>query len=257
VYSANIHAASSPPGPGGDAFRQPPARGENLRDDSQAAEATAGRGVTRILIAATNQIVRAGLEALVREQPSLRLTGSVVGTATLARQVEDLQPDVLLLEADVHDDETVLAGLGLDATHLPAIVLLTDVPHSARLTNEILRAGVRAMLPRETTAAEIVAAIEAAAAGLFVLHQETVDAVLRDEPQERAHVATLLQPLSPREVEVLGMLAEGLGNKTIAWRLGISEHTVKFHVGSIFNKLNATSRTEAVTLGIRQGLIMI
>jgi two-component system, NarL family, response regulator YdfI len=68
---------------------------------------------------------------------------------------------------------------------------------------------------------------------------------------------TPAQPLTPREVEVLHMLAEGLGNKTIARRLGISEHTVKFHVGSIFAKLNASSRTEAVTLGVRQGLVML
>jgi DNA-binding CsgD family transcriptional regulator len=65
------------------------------------------------------------------------------------------------------------------------------------------------------------------------------------------------QPLTPREIEVLGMLAEGLGNKTIARRLGISEHTVKFHVGSILARLDASSRTEAVTLGARRGLIMI
>ncbi|MDX6694091.1 MAG: hypothetical protein QOF02_1694 [Blastocatellia bacterium] len=254
MYSTSIHAAAPA---GDDAFKPPPAHAD-LPDESQPIVARHEGSVTRILVAATNQIVRAGLEALVKEQPSLRLTGSVVGTATLARQVEDLQPDVLLLEADVHDDEAALAGLGLDAEHLPAVVLLTDIPHNSRLTNELLRAGVRAILPRETTASEIVAAIEAAVAGLFVLHQETIDAVLRDEPPtERALASTLLQPLSPREVEVLGMMAEGLGNKTIAWRLGISEHTVKFHVGSIFNKLNAASRTEAVTLGIRQGLIMI
>jgi DNA-binding CsgD family transcriptional regulator len=65
------------------------------------------------------------------------------------------------------------------------------------------------------------------------------------------------QQLTPREIEVLGMLAEGLGNKTIARRLGISEHTVKFHVGSILAKLDASSRTEAVTLGARRGLIML
>ncbi|PYU14357.1 MAG: helix-turn-helix transcriptional regulator [Acidobacteria bacterium] len=64
-------------------------------------------------------------------------------------------------------------------------------------------------------------------------------------------------PLSSREVEVLGMLAEGLGNKQIAWRLGISEHTVKFHLSSIFTKLDVSSRTEAVALGVRLGLIML
>ncbi|HEX8920130.1 MAG TPA: response regulator transcription factor, partial [Pyrinomonadaceae bacterium] len=61
----------------------------------------------------------------------------------------------------------------------------------------------------------------------------------------------------PREIEVLSMMAEGVGNKTIAYRLNISEHTVKFHVGSIFGKLGASSRTEAVMLGIRRGLIML
>jgi DNA-binding NarL/FixJ family response regulator len=65
------------------------------------------------------------------------------------------------------------------------------------------------------------------------------------------------QTLSPREIQVLSMLAEGVGNKTIAWKLGISEHTVKFHVASIMTKLNAGSRTEAVTQGIRRGLILI
>jgi DNA-binding NarL/FixJ family response regulator len=65
------------------------------------------------------------------------------------------------------------------------------------------------------------------------------------------------QPLTPREIGVLRMLGEGLGNKTIASRLGISEHTVKFHVGSIFVKLGAASRTEAVARGVRQGLILL
>jgi DNA-binding NarL/FixJ family response regulator len=65
------------------------------------------------------------------------------------------------------------------------------------------------------------------------------------------------EALTPRELEVFAMLAEGVGNKTIAWKLGISEHTVKFHVASIMSKLHATSRTEAVAIGIRRGLIML
>jgi len=63
--------------------------------------------------------------------------------------------------------------------------------------------------------------------------------------------------LTSREIEVLGMLAEGLANKNIAWRLGISEHTVKFHITSIFTKLNASSRAEAVAIGMRRGLILL
>jgi DNA-binding NarL/FixJ family response regulator len=90
------------------------------------------------------------------------------------------------------------------------------------------------------------------------MHPDIVNSLLLDLPSAPRMLPTFPnQALTPREIEVLGMLAEGLGNKTIARRLGISEHTVKFHVGSIFTKLNASSRTEAVTLGARQGLIML
>jgi DNA-binding CsgD family transcriptional regulator len=76
---------------------------------------------------------------------------------------------------------------------------------------------------------------------------------LRQSAGERVEA----ESLSAREMEVLGMVAEGHGNKTIAYRLGISEHTAKFHVGSILRKLDAASRTEAVTTGVRLGLIAV
>ena len=70
-------------------------------------------------------------------------------------------------------------------------------------------------------------------------------------------IATEVPVLTPRELEVLRMLAEGEANKTIAWKLGISEHTAKFHVASILTKLDAGSRAEAVAIGIRKGMIML
>jgi two-component system, NarL family, response regulator YdfI len=73
----------------------------------------------------------------------------------------------------------------------------------------------------------------------------------------RVSSTPLGQQLSPRETEILNMLASGLGNKEIAWRLKISQHTVKFHVTSIFNKLNVSSRAEAVAVGVRLGLIIL
>jgi len=114
------------------------------------------------------------------------------------------------------------------------------------------------VLPRQAAPEEIVGAVEAAAAGLIALHPAAAESIWSLLPAPvRTTVAPAGQALTPREIEVLGMMAEGLGNKTIARRLGISEHTVKFHVGSILTKLNASSRTEAVTLGARQGLIML
>jgi DNA-binding NarL/FixJ family response regulator len=176
---------------------------------------------------------------------------------TLAQQVEDLQPDVVLLELEPQDDHPASFLSTLDTElHAPAIVVLVDELSGAWVT-EVLRSQVRGVLPSEATADEIVAAVEATAAGLIVLHPDAVNGLLSIAPSTPRMPGAAQQALTPREIEVLGMLAEGLGNKTIARRLGISEHTVKFHVGSIFSKLNASSRTEAVTLGARQGLIML
>ena len=123
---------------------------------------------------------------------------------------------------------------------------------------DALRSGVRAILPREATSEEIVAAIQASAAGLVVLHPDALGSVLfPTSSREQPELDSSDQILTPREIEVLRMIAEGLGNKEIASKLAISDHTVKFHISSIFAKLDASSRTEAVTIGIREGLIMV
>ena len=164
------------------------------------------------------------------------------------------------MELEIQDDEPVsekLVLLNAVATSVPAIVVLAEDLQVD--WTEALRLGIRAVLPRSATAEEILHTVMTAAAGLVVLHQDIVDALLSVLPSIGRAVDDVapIQALTSREIEVLGMLAEGLGNKAIARRLGISEHTVKFHVSSIFTKLNASSRTEAVTLGARQGLIML
>ena len=98
-------------------------------------------------------------------------------------------------------------------------------------------ASLRGVLPRDAGTGEILAAIEAVAAGLVALHPEALDALRRRGPARAA--SDPAQPLTARELEVLGMLAEGLGNKAIAARLAISSHTAKFHVAAIMGKLGA------------------
>jgi len=170
----------------------------------------------------------------------------------LERLVERLSPDVVVIEA--HGDEP-LSGLlpEGDLRDWPPVVLLVARP-DATWTNAALRAGVRAVVPREGT--DLAAAISAVAAGYIVLHPDAAESPV---PAVNGALAprTSRHSLTPREIEVLRMMAEGLANKAIAARLQISEHTVKFHVGSIFAKLHAGSRTEAVTLGARQGLVML
>lgn len=214
--------------------------------------------MTSVLVVAHSPVVRAGLEALLGASGTLEVVGSSSDDATPAQQIESLQPDVLLIELEADADETLATLLASNQEeHSPVVVALVEDPEGSQ-SPDALRAGVRAILSREATPEEIVSAIEAATAGLVVLHPEALGALLSSPPSNHApSPSTGAESLTPREMEVLGMIAEGLGNKTIAWRLGISDHTVKFHVSSIFTKLNASSRTEAVTLGIRQGIIML
>lgn len=172
-------------------------------------------------MAALSEVVRAGLESLVSSAADLELSN-------------DATADVLLVDsAEIEDAEPG-----------PPVVLLTDHPNPP--------AGVAAVLPGSATRAQILAAIQAVAAGLLVQHPDLVSPT----PQRDVR-AVSVQPLTEREIQVLGMLSQGLANKNIAWKLGISEHTVKFHVSSIFAKLNVSSRTEAVALGARLGLVLL
>lgn len=208
-----------------------------------------------MLVAAARASARARLESVVAASRALRLV-SGPPDAPLARQVQALRPDVVLVDLDGGRLDTVLAGLPEPAT--AALVVLADAPRRMRADLAVERGLVRAVLPRDATSGEILAALDAVAAGLVVLHPEVLADALDVARGPRARgAADPAQALTAREVEVLGMLAEGLGNKTIASRLGISTHTAKFHVASILAKLGAGSRTEAVTIGMRRGLVVI
>lgn len=212
-----------------------------------------------VMVYTANLIMRAGLESIIRTNPTIEVVGNASGSATLMQGIEELQPDVVLLEWISSDDTAMLENELAFVTepNAPAVVLLAD-NFDKDWATDALNKGVRVLIPRSATAHEITASVVAAAAGLLVLHPDFAEDLFpRTASATRTLPSSPMQALTPREIEVLGMLALGLGNKTIAKRLGISEHTVKFHISSIFQKLNASSRTEAVTLGARLGLIML
>jgi two-component system, NarL family, response regulator YdfI len=150
------------------------------------------------------------------------------------------QADVVLIEGGTASSTATKTFDDAQA----ALVLLSD-DDELLSTLRPFRTGI-ALLPAAATADQIIAATEAAAAGLLVLHADHAGALT---------LAPAEDPLTPREREVLHMLAAGLGNKEIAVRLGISDHTAKFHVSQILAKLAAASRAEAVSIGMRRGLV--
>jgi DNA-binding NarL/FixJ family response regulator len=209
-----------------------------------------GGGHIGVLLASASAVRRAGLEAMVKSAPSLKLIGSIQGTQTAGVRALEFQADVVLADLEKPSSLPIQSPLSVRA------VVLVDNPEPGWAAHA-LRSGVKAILRRDAGAKDIIPAIIAAYAGFVFLDPDCA----RDLAQQvRAPIppsGAASEHLTPRELEVLGMLAEGLGNREIAGRLGVSDHTVKFHISSILDKLDAATRTEAVTLGLRLGLILL
>ena len=217
-----------------------------------------GGGAIRVLVASASAVRRAGSETIIKTTPPLKLVSSAHGISALSAQAREFQPDIILADLERPDPNFIALVSSIWQAHAaPIFVLLIDAPDSG-WTSRALRAGVKAILPRDALSEEIFSAIQAVHAGFVILDPEVTQELARHVHLESAdHVPAAFDELTTREIEVLRMMADGLGNKQIASRLGISDHTIKFHISSILDKLGASSRTEAVTLGIRMGLILL
>jgi DNA-binding NarL/FixJ family response regulator len=212
--------------------------------------------VIRVFIVAASPLIRGGLQSMLADS-RFEIVGSAADLDSISGQLVDVEPDVVLVEAGAEAQEELWNALEeAEVAQEYAVVVLSEQPKTAWFS-KALRAGVRAVLPSEVSAEQLRAALEAAAAGLVVVHPSEVSAVLPAPAALSSPIRELPEPLTPREREVLQMISAGLGNKEIAGRLSISDHTVKFHVASILGKLGASTRTEAVSIGIRHGLVLL
>jgi two-component system, NarL family, response regulator YdfI len=197
------------------------------------------------------------LEGVVRANSQFRLVGAVLGMSAVTMRTRALRPDVVLF--DLPDPQSAFPALAADLEQAgAAVVVLVEEPDTNWAAHAV-RSGVRALLPRDASPADIHSAIEVAHRGMLLLDPELAQGLLASTVRVHSseNAPAMMEDLTPREVEVLRMMAEGLGNKEIAARLSISDHTVKFHISSILAKLGASTRTEAVTTGIRMGLVLL
>jgi DNA-binding NarL/FixJ family response regulator len=208
----------------------------------------------RVMVVATSGVVRAGLSAVVTTNQLMTVVGSASDLDVLAREIGRLQPDVILVDLGGNPQQSVWEKLLLLNEQQDPLGLILIVEELDSIDLEAaLRSGIRGILPNSSTESEIIAAVKAVACGLVVLHPDAIELLYRREKV----LENPVQTLTPREIEVLVLLGSGLGNKQIAKSLHISEHTVKFHLSSIFQKLGVSTRTEAVAVGVRLGLIML
>ena len=209
----------------------------------------------RVVIIAADALTRTGLAAILSNLPDLQIVGQLQPTDDLETLLAVFQPDVLLWDwgwqpVEQLDQVAELVQPDHDGTNVPLVVLLAD----AEPARAIWSAGVRAIMLRSAPPPTLHASLVAAAQGLVILDPQVAGQM---SAASSTPYLALSEPLTAREREVLQLLAQGLPNKSIARQLQISEHTVKFHVNSLLSKLGAQSRTEAVVMASRAGLIML
>jgi DNA-binding NarL/FixJ family response regulator len=210
----------------------------------------------RVLVWAKSAIARAGLEAIVQADARFAIARPKRESSDLLALVRACAPDVVLLDGADSGPVRLPAEL-LQEFDGPAAVVLVENPTRGELLR-LLQDGPKTLLLRDARPSEITAALLAAKEGLVVMSPELLETLWPSSSDIAAYDELPPgEPLTSRESEVLALLADGAANKEIAARLRISEHTVKFHVSSILNKLGAATRTEAVTRGYREGLIVI
>jgi two-component system nitrate/nitrite response regulator NarL len=217
-----------------------------------------------VLVVGDDPLARSGLAALLAGEPELAIIGQASSTE-VSPAAEDEgsdalpgSPRVALWDLGLYP-HTALDRLPAAAESGPPILALIA---DEDLAAEVYAAGARGLLFRDAGPGRLAAALRAVAQGLVVL-DSALAALLAppteedEDPADRAPDGEPFEPLTPREVEVLQHLAQGLSNKQIAARLAISEHTAKFHVAAILSKLGADGRTEAVVRAARAGLILL
>jgi len=203
----------------------------------------------RVLIIGDDPLARSGLSSLLSAHPSIQIVGQTVSPDEVPLTRGPSNPDVLLwdLGQDARASLDRLRVLG--DRDLPILVLSPDETSAI----DALGAGARGAALRNVGSDALASALQAVSRGMFVLDESLARAALRP----RISTTPLPEPLTARELEVLQLLAQGLSNKLIADRLGITEHTAKFHVNAILGKLGAQTRTEAVVQALRLGLVLL
>jgi len=217
--------------------------------------------MVKVFIVAESALARRGIEQLLRG-PGVEIVASTASLPALDSQ-PDLpdSADLVIATAEPAHFATLLQNLAsADLFRDLPVVLLAELI-DPQVAARAIRLGARAVLPAELPRSQLLAALEAVSRGFVVVTPAEAETIIAAASLASAYatngVEEFLEQLTPREHEVLRMLALGLANKEIAARLDISEHTVKFHVAAILGKLGATSRTEAVAIGIRRGLVLL
>ena len=203
----------------------------------------------RIILADDHPIVRDGLSAVLLTQPDFTIAGEAGNGMEVIQLIEEIAVDVLLLDLEMPEMDGVATLGELNARALPVRTIVFTAFDTDDRIIEAVRAGAQGYLLKGAPREELFNAIRVVHAGGTLLQPVIASRLMARLNQPDP------DPLSPREQEVLALLAQGMSNRDIGEALIITERTVKFHVSAIMSKLNASNRTEAVAIAAERGLI--
>jgi len=218
-----------------------------------------GAGVLRIVVADDHQVVRTGFAGLLGTQPDFAVAGLACDGAEAVRVCADVHPDVVLMDVRMPGMDGIEATRRLTGTGGPRVLILTTFDLD-EYVYDALRAGASGFLLKDVTAERLFDAVRVVAAGEALLAptvtRRLISEFARLRPAAGPAAPASLEALTPRETEVLRLVAEGLSNPEIAARLVVTEETVKSHVSRILSKLALRDRTQAVVAAYESGLIV-
>jgi two-component system, NarL family, response regulator NreC len=209
----------------------------------------------RILIADDHALVRAGLRAMVDAEPDLEVVGEAGDAAETLRLATVLQPDLVLLDITMPQQSGIVTAQQLKEAHPSLVVVFLTMHEDEGLLHEALRAGAAGYVIKRAEAAELLQAIRAASRGDIYVHPAMTRGLLRQPVTPRQGRGTPAPALTPRELEVLRLLARGNTNRQIAGLLGLSVRTVESHRANLMGKLALVSRVELVDYAEEHGLV--
>ena len=218
----------------------------------------------RVLLADSSRLTTMGISQVLQKEPDIELVGTAADGEEAAAKTLELEPDVLVIEADLPRTSGIKVTQRV-RRELPAIgVVVLTAKDEEQTLFEAIRAGAAAYLNKDCDPVELVDAIRKARAGQFIINEKVFNrpavaskvlAEFRELSVYGPGSSHVFAPLSPREVQILDNIAQGMTNKEVAYALAISEQTVKNHMSSILRKLSVNDRTQAVVYAIRQGWI--
>lgn len=210
--------------------------------------------MVRVLIADDHAIVRAGLRALIASEPSLVLVGEAAGGWEAIDLVEKTRPDILLLDISMPDLDGIAVTKRLKPQHPNLRILILTVHEDEALLREAIRAGASGYVLKRAAEAELLSAIRIVMRGDMYVDPAMLRSLLLEERDTRSDRQPV-EPLTPREIEVLKLIVQGYTNRQIAEKLCISVRTVEGHRANICGKLGLRSRVELVRYAREHGLI--